>query len=452
LPGYGPLWLKRSVLLSSARVLRPRLILSFFFRSYSESKCFCPDPNGVKHERKKAVTREYKVRYQKASKKDKKALLDEFTTLTGYHRKSAVRLLAVKPVKQLMAFIDGKTAKIKPEKKRPSNRKGKRVYTDEVINALRQVWTFFWFKCGKILAPLMRQQMQYIALWPAFGITGELAEKLKIISPASIDRYLKKDKQALRLKGKSLTKPMDSLKGRIPVRTFYTSEERKKPGFWQIDTVHHCGQATQGQYLHTLTATDVASGWIELRSLLNNAHKWTFQALSQIKTTALLPVLEFHSDNGCEFINNATEIWCKDNGIPFTRSRDHKKNDNCFVEQKNGAVVRGYVGYDRLEGFQEQALLAAVYEPLVPLLNFFMPTQKLLSKTRVGSKEIKVYDKPISPFQRLMESSEVPQETKDSLSAQIALYNPVVLQHNANKAIVRLRQRLAQSNRIIAKE
>ena len=197
-----------------------------------------------------------------------------------------------------MVYIDGKPVKIKPEKKRPSNRKGKRIYTDEVIDALRRVWTFFWFKCGKILAPPMRQQMSYIAQWPAFGITEEIAEKLSKISPATIDRYLKKDKQELRLKGKSLTKPMNSLKSRIPIRTFYSPEERKKPGFWQTDTVHHCGQVTQGQYLHSLTATDVASGWIELRSLLNNAQKWTSEALSDIKTSTILPVLEFHSDNG----------------------------------------------------------------------------------------------------------------------------------------------------------
>jgi transposase InsO family protein len=294
----------------------------------------------------------------------------------------------------------------------------------------------------------MRQQMAYIQRWPAFGITNEIAEKLRKISPATIDRYLRKNKEALRVKGKSLTKPMDSLKSRIPIRTFYTSQERKKPGFWQIDTVHHCGQVTSGQYLHTLTATDVASGWIELRSLLNNAQKWTFQALSDIKSSVLLPILELHSDNGSEFINNYTEAWCRDQRLPFSRSRDHKKNDNCFVEQKNGAVVREYVGYDRLEGSEEQACLAAVYQPLVPLLNFFMPTQKLKSKTRVGSKEIKTYDEPKSPFQRLIESSELTKKIKDSLLAQIALYNPVELQHNVNKAILHLRQRLAQGNRI----
>jgi hypothetical protein len=397
---------------------------------------------------KKAVTREYRPRYQKATKKEKSAILAEFTRLTGYHRKSAVRILNDKPVRELIVYAGGEAVKLKPEKKRPANRRGKRVYTDEVITALRLVWTFFWYKCGKILAPLMRQQMDSIARWPAFHITGDIAEKLKKISPATIDRCLKKDKEALRIKGKSLTKPLDSLKSRIPIRTFYSGEERKTPGFWQIDTVHHCGQATHGQYVHTLTATDVASGWIELRSLLNNAHSWTFKALTDIKTTVPLPVLEFHSDNGSEFINNATEIWCKNEHLPFTRSRDHKKNDNCFVEQKNGAVVREYAGYDRLEGPQEQALLAAVYQPLVPLLNFFMPTQKLKSKTRVGSKEIKVYDEPSSPFQRLTENSRLPQAYKDTLNARCALYNPVELQQNVNKAILRLRQRLAQPNRI----
>jgi hypothetical protein len=406
---------------------------------------------GLSMKSKQEVTREYKPRYQQATKKEKKALLDEYARLTGYHRKSAVRHLSAKPIKQAIVYMEGKAVKLKPEKKRPSNRKGKRVYTDEVIASLRQVWTFFWYKCGKILAPFMRQQMGHIAQWATFGITGEIAEKLARISPATIDRYLKKDKEALKLKGKSLTKPLDSLKSRIPIRTFYSSEERKKPGFWQTDTVHHCGQTTSGQYLLTLTATDIAFGWIELRPLLNNAHRWTFQALSDIKTNTKLPFFECHSDNGSEFINNATEAWCKREGILFTRSRSQKKNDNCFVEQKNGAVVRTYVGYDRLEGGEEQALLAAVYRPLVPLLNFFMPTQKLKSKTRAGSKEIKVYDEPKSPFQRIIESVEVSQEIKDSLQAQIALYNPVELQHNVNNAILRLRRRLAQVNRIKTK-
>jgi hypothetical protein len=402
---------------------------------------------GLTMKEKQAVTREYKPRYQKATKKEKQTLPDEFTRLSGYHRKSAVRLLNRKPVREVLVCVDGKLVKLKPEKKRPANRKGKRVYTDEVIASLRLVWTFFRYKCGKILSPLMRQQMDCIASWPAFHLTGEIAGKLKTTSPATIDRYLKKDREALRLKGKSLTKPLDSLKSRIPIRTFSTSGERKTPGFRHIDTVRHCGQATVGQYVHTLTATDVSSGWIELRSLLNNAHKWTFEALADIRNTVPLPVLEFHRDNGSGFINNATETWCAKENLPFTRSRDHQKNDNCFVEQKNGAVVREYSGCDRLEGLEEQALLAAVYTPLVPLLNFFMPAQKLKSKTGVGSKEIRVCDEPRSPFQRLIECAELPQAGKEALMAQAALYNPVFLQQNVNKAVLRLRRRLARTNR-----
>jgi len=251
---------------------------------------------------------------------------------------------------------------------------------------------------------------------------------------------------------KRLTKPLASLKSRIPIRTFYTPHERKTPGFWQIDTVHHCGQSASGQYLHTLTATDIATGWIELRSLLNNAQRWTFEALADIKAAVTLSVLEFHNDNGSEFINYATEVWCRKESVTFTRSRDKRKNDNCFVEQSNQrfanrAVVREYIGYYRLEGSQEQARVSAVYSSLIPLLNYFMPAQKLKSKTRIGSKEIKVYDEPRSPFQRLIESPQPDQEIKDSLLTQISLYNPVELQHNVNKAILRLRQRLAQINR-----
>jgi hypothetical protein len=286
---------------------------------------------------RQAVTREYKPRYQKAQKKEKMILLDEFIRLTGYRRKSAIRVLSDKPVREVLIYCAGKAVKLKPEKKRPANRTGKRLYTDPTIACLRMVWVFFWYKCGKILAPLMRQIMPFIAGWPSFAITPEIREQLMRISPATIDRYLKKDKDALRLKGKSLTKPVMALKSRIPLRTFYSSQERKTPGFLQIDTVHHCGQATSGEYADlwsdlTLTATDVYSGWIFLYPLLNKAFSWTFLSLKDILKVIPFPFLEFHSDNGSEFINTAVEKWCNDplHPVPFSRSRDHQKNDNCL--------------------------------------------------------------------------------------------------------------------------
>jgi len=147
---------------------------------------------GLNMKEKQTVTSEYKPRYKKATKKEKKALLDEFVKLTGYHRKSAIRALRANTTMQVMIYMNGKAVKIKPEKKRSANRKGNRIYTDEVISCLHLIWTFFWYKCGKILAPLMRQQMHYIARWEAFHVTDEIAEKLKKINPATIDRYLKK--------------------------------------------------------------------------------------------------------------------------------------------------------------------------------------------------------------------------------------------------------------------
>jgi hypothetical protein len=145
------------------------------------------------------------------------------------------------------------------------------------------------------------------------------------------------------------------------------------------------------------------------------------------------------------FINQVITDWHHNPAcpIPFTRSRDHKKNDNCFVEQKNGAVVREYIGYDRREGEALRDRLAAVYRPLVPLLNFFMPAMKLVSKVKVGSKEIKKYDAPRSPCQRLLESEALSSEVKAELTRLCGLYNPIQLQHNMNQAILALREAVA---------
>jgi hypothetical protein len=178
-----------------------------------------------------------------------------------------------------------------------------------------------------------------------------------------IEHALRNDRAALALRGKSLTKSAGLLKHRIPIRTFYTSQERKLLGFIQIDTVHHCGQATSGQYILTLSATGVASGWICLYSLLNKAHRRTFDALRDFCADIPFPLREFHSDNGSGFINHVITGWHRNPScpIPFTSSRDHRKNDNCFVEQKNGAVVREYTGCGRLEGNVLQTRLAATW-------------------------------------------------------------------------------------------
>jgi hypothetical protein len=166
-----------------------------------------------------------------------------------------------------------------------------------------------------------------------------------------------------RAQGENLAKPGELLKHRVPIRVFYISDERKLSGFIQIDTVYRCGQTVSGQYI--LTFTDVTSGWLCLYSLLNKDRRWTFAALKDIHTTLPFPLREFHSDNGSAFLNHAIVDWRRNpvRPIPFTRSRDRKKNDNCFVEQKNAAVVREYIGYDRLTvPMSPPQLLHAHYE------------------------------------------------------------------------------------------
>ena len=309
----------------------------------------------------------------------------------------------------------------------------KPIYTDEFVTTLRDIWVFFWYRCGKILAPFIREQINYLE--GPFHITPEVRELLLKVSPATIDRKLKEDKKKLAFKGKCGTKPGNLLKKQITVRVYYADAD-KKPGFFEADTVHHCGTSESGEFCITLTVTDVYSGWVELRSLLNKAHKWVFIALVDIKSSLPFPFLGLDSDNGGEFINSALQKWCSEERIQFTRSRPYRKNDNCYVEQKNNSCVRNFVGYGRFSASAERDALAAVYRPLCLLLNYFMPTIKLISTTRVGSRIKKVYDKKaLTPYQRLLASPELSEEVKGELIRRHGLYNPVTLQQEVHDAV-----------------
>ena len=395
---------------------------------------------GLTMREKQAVTRQNRDRYRRASKKEKTLILNEFVQTTGYNRKYAVRVLRKQDVTEALTVVGGKRVRLKPEKKnRPKNRQGKRIYNDEVIHRLRKIWAFFWYKCGKYLALIIREQMPFLEAHrkPDFRITPEIRGKLLKISPAMIDRYLRTDREALRGRGYSGTKPGEAaLLRRVPVRTHYSDLERKTPGFMQIDTVYHCDDREFDEFLLTLTATDVASGWIELSALPNKAHKWALEAMQNLQTSLPFPLLELHSDNGGEFINRDTVNW-RDvaKTLLLTRSRPRRKNDNCFVEQKNGAVVRNYVGYARFDTPKEYAALTRVYKSLCPLLNFFIPTKKLLGKTSAGSKTVRLYDAPKTPFQRLTESAYLPDEVKVRLAQRRALLNPADLQYDVHKAV-----------------
>jgi hypothetical protein len=190
------------------------------------------------------------------------------------------------------------------------------------------------------------------------------------------------------------------------------------PGIWQIDLVQHDGGNASGEFCYTLTITEINTPWTVHYALKNKAFRWVFEALNHAVSVLPLPVLILHPDNGSEFINNALLAWCKEKGIALTRSRSNKKNDNCFVEQKNWASVRKIVGYARFCGDKGVAALQDVYSHYDKLLNYFYPCQMLLSKERIGSKVRKTYDKPCTPFERAITSPDFTEEVKESLITQ----------------------------------
>jgi hypothetical protein len=227
--------------------------------------------NGVIYARKKALARKVSKRYQKAGKKEKAGMLNELVKTAGYDRKHLLHALA----------DWGETARLKAspcKRRKGGGRKPK--YTGGFVSVLRKIGAFFSFRCGKILAPFMREQTGFLEV--QFYITEKDKALPLSAGPSTIDRALKPDKKKLALKGKSGAKPGKHLKKWIPARTYYADVD-KTPGFFKIDTVYHCGTSDSGEFCLTLTATDVYSGWVELRHTLNKAHKWVFEALLDIK-------------------------------------------------------------------------------------------------------------------------------------------------------------------------
>jgi hypothetical protein len=388
---------------------------------------------------KKALTNEIAARYRRESKIGKQGILDEFCRTTGYHRKYAVQVLNSWGKKKIRV-IDGEVVELvvgKPRK--PRKRTRERIYDDHVQKALRKLWELFDYQCGKRLVVLMRTNMEVLKAEPEFHIDDTIAAKLCRISAATVDRLLKPERRKLQLKGRSHTKHGPLLKHQIPIRTHFTWDERL-PGYFELDTVHHDGGSARGQYCATLTATDVFSGWTELRALINRAHRWVKEEVVDIRCGLPFSILGVDSDNGAEFINKTLLNYCNDTGITFTRGRPYRKNDNCFVEQKNDIAVRRTVGYYRFDTDAEYQALKEVYKHLCPLLNYFYASVKLVEKIRIGPRVKKVYEAPKPPYQRLLDSPLVTDEIKDELRRRAGQLHIVKQKRLVDQAVAKLLQ------------
>ena len=368
-------------------------------------------------------------RYRKASKRERGVMLNEFVELTGFARSYAALVLRnqgrVVQVNHKLR-VRGDLGKKLPRRGRGA------TYDEQTVKALVQVWRIMDYICGKRLAPVLGEIVERLLRHNELVCDAALSKKLVRMSAATIDRLLRPERQKYQLKGRSHTRPGTLLKHQIPMRTFNEWDEAQ-PGFLEIDLVGHDGGVIDSHHGFTLNAVDIASGWNSSTALKNKAQVWTLAGVQKIRAKLPFPLLGLDSDNGSEFINESLYKFCQEHQITFTRSRPYRKNDGCFVEQKNYSVVRRAVGYQRFDTDEQLRSLNELYEVLDLYNNFFQPSMKLKSKERHGARVKKKYHEARTPYQRLLDSSFIKEETKQQLRERYHLLNPAQLKRQIEK-------------------
>ncbi len=364
------------------------------------------------------------LRYKRANRKQKNLILNEFCATTGYHRKHAIRLL-----RKFKRF----------QKPKPKKRGRVAIYSQPaILKAVKKIWRGANLPCSKRLKAIL-------PLWlpgyvQSFGtLPPEVSQALLTISPATIDRLLQPARIHYKKHGRATTKPGTLLRNQIPIKTNQWDEFR--PGFLEADTVAHCGSSALGLFAYTLDCTDIATGWTEQRAIWGKGETGVLEQIRHIEQSLPFPLLGFDCDNGKEFLNYhlLRHFAQRKKPIQFTRSRAYHNEDNAHVEQKNWTHVRQWIGYDRLDNPDTVPLLNALYTQEWRLFhNFFCPSAKLLDKERIGSKTLKHYDPPKTPYQRILDSPHVSPEIKQTLSKQLEALNPFVLRKIIDEKLKKL--------------
>jgi hypothetical protein len=358
---------------------------------------------------RKELVAALQLRYSSAAFGDRIKILDEFVALTGYHRKHAIRLLREKA-----STTQGTPAR-------------NRLYDEAVRQALIVLWEAADRICGKRLKALIPMLVDAMERHGHLDLDPVIKSKLVQISAATIDRMLADarlhiDGQRKRRKGVGA-----AIRRSIPVRTFADWRD-PPPGFFEIDMVEHCGgPKTDGDFVHTLTLTDIATGWTECVAMRVRNQMLVIEGLDKAAADLPFAMLGVDSDNDSAFMNQSVFDYCKGRGLVQTRSRAYKKNDQAWVEQKNGSIVRRLVGYGRLSGIDARNALAQLYASSRLYINFFQPSFKLKSKTRDGARVHKVYFAPATPCDRLLAHDGIDPAIKEKLKVQFKELDPVRL-------------------------
>lgn len=374
----------------------------------------------MEKEEKYAVIRAFAKGYKSSGKIEKGRIIAEVCKLTGYYKTYACELLTNPP-----SLVRKKIKRIRFSK-----------YL-KILDKLKKLWAVSNFSCGKILVEAIPGLLKSMIRFGEIKVTREQKELLLQVSAATIDRLLKADRRKLQIKGRSGTKPGTLLKHQIPVRVF-TPWDEQIPGFLEIDYVAHCGESLADTYISSLDAIDIATCWTEKQACLGRSERATVLAYEEMEKRFPFKILGIDSDNDTLFINAHFWRMTQRKEITFTRSRAYRKNDQAHIEQKNWSTVRKIIGYRRLETEKQLEILNQIYKLLSDYLNFFIPTLKLLRKEHVGSKVKRVYDKPKTAYQRILDHPGIDENIKVNLKSKYLTLNPVALIREINKLIAQL--------------
>jgi hypothetical protein len=361
-------------------------------------------------------------KYKKARKKEKGEIIAEVCAISGFHKKHAIRVLNK----------DHRRMTIKKEARgRPT------IYQEQVyLEPLKRIWLATDQLCGKRLKMALPLWLPHYH--KAYGeLDQSTYQGLLQMGSATIDRLLSKVKVQSK-RGLSGTKPGKILKKHIPIKTDQWDEAI--PGFLEADTVAHCGTSLMGDFVWSLTMTDICSGWTENRAVWNKGAIGVVEQIKDIEKCLPFDILGFDCDNGSEFLNwHLMRYFSNEQGeqrVQFTRSRPYHSDDNAHVEQKNWTHVRQIFGYERFGNQVVVGLMNDVYKNEISLMNnYFLPNTKLKEKQRIEAKILKKHDKPATPYQRLMLSEHISQEKKQELTAIYESINPFELKKQIQKKV-----------------
>ncbi|MFH1236043.1 MAG: integrase [Parcubacteria group bacterium] len=365
-------------------------------------------------------------RYYQAGKREKKTILDEFCFVCEYNRKYAIRVLRPSLAKLYKLRV--------PRIGRPIE------YNDPVIfDVLKNIWQMLNLPCSTRLKAALPLWLPHYATFYKSIVTEKQMTLLLRVSPSTIDRLLAPLRVSSHKWGLCTTKPGSLLKKHIPIATDQWDESR--PGFLEADSVSHCGMSTDGTYVISINCIDLATTWREQRAVFGKGERGVLGAIRDVEDKLPFDLLGFDCDNGSEFLNWHIHRHLTDRKRPvkYTRSRPYHKNDNAHVEEKNWTLIRQYIGYQRLAQPHLADELNALYTSEWRLMmNFFVPSTKLVEKRRIGSRIVKRYDAPKTPYQRVLEHPAVTPEAKLLLTNQFLTSNPFVLQKAIQKKIKHL--------------